>query len=148
MAAAAHDPYDLERFVDAQKSNYPQALTELRAGKKSSHWSWYVLPQLQGLGSSPMSVRYAISGLAEAKAYLDHPVLGARLNETIGALNAHNGLSASRILGDIDAQKLRSCLTLFSKVAGTNPLFRDTLAKYFPAGEDPSTITILKQQTG
>ncbi len=125
-----------------------QALAELRAGRKQSHWSWYVLPQIRGLGSSSMSVRYAISGLAEAKAYLEHPVLGRRLQETVAVLNAHRGLSAAQILGQVDAQKLHSCLTLFNSVLGASPQFRVALKKYFSAAEDPSTVSILARQTG
>ena len=96
------DPYELNRFVDAQSANYADALAELRAGRKQSHWSWYVFPQVRGLGSSPMSVRYAIGSRAEASAFLAHPVLGSRLRECVKAMNAHRGLSAVEILGDID----------------------------------------------
>ncbi len=148
VKAASPDSYDLHRFVEAQESNYLQALAELRAGRKQSHWSWYVLPQIRGLGSSSMSVRYAISGLAEAKAYLEHRVLGTRLQETVAALNSHCGLSAAQILGQIDAQKFHSCLTLFNRVPGASPQFRDALEKYFSAAEDPSTVSILARQTG
>ena len=148
MAAASPDPYDLHRFVEAQASNYLQALAEIRAGNKSSHWSWYVLPQLHGLGASPMSIRYAISGLTEARAYMQHAVLGVRLQETITALNAHTQLSAERILGHVDAQKLWSCLTLFSRVEGAGPLFRAGLERYFSAAEDLSTVAILARQEG
>ncbi len=140
---ASPDSYGLHRFVEAQESNYLQVLAELRAGRKQSHWSWYILPQIRGLGSSSMSVRYAISGLAEAKAYLEHPVLGTRLQETVAALNAHRGLSAAQILGQVDAQKFHSCLTLFNRVPGASPHFRAALEKYFSAAEDPSTIAIL-----
>ncbi len=148
VKAASPDSYDLHRFVEAQESNYLQALAELRAGRKQSHWSWYVLPQIRGMGSSSMSVRYAISSLAEAKAYLEHPVLGARLQETVAALHAHRSLSAAQILGHVDAQKFHSCLTLFNRVPGASPQFRDALKKYFSAAEDPSTISILARQTG
>ena len=140
------DSHNLNRFVEAQESSYAQALAEMRAGRKRSHWSWYLLPQLRGLGSSPMSVRYAISGLVEAKAYLEHPILGVRLRETVSALNAHNGLSAAQILGPIDAQKFRSCLTLFNKVDGADPMFLNGLRKYFAAAEDPLTITMLARK--
>src|SRR6185295_11457479 len=91
------DPFDLARFVQAQASSYQRALAELRAGEKRSHWSWFILPQMLGLGSSAMSVRYAIRSLAEARAYLEHPVLGLRLRECVAAMNGHSGLSASRI---------------------------------------------------
>ncbi len=148
VKAASPDLYDLHRFVEAQDANYLQALAELRAGRKQSHWSWYVLPQTRGLGSSLMSVRYAISGLAEAEAYLAHPLLGARLQETVAVLNAHCGLSAAQILGQVDAQKFHSCLTLFNRVPGASRQFRDALEKYFAAAEDPSTISILACQMG
>jgi len=137
------DPYDLNRFVEAQASNYDNALAELRAGNKESHWSWYVFPQIRGLGSSPMSVRYAIQSIAEASAYLQHAVLGPRLRECVKAMNAHQGLSASRILGDIDSQKFRSCLTLFVQAAPSETIFSDALNKYFGGKPDAATLAIL-----
>lgn len=140
------DHYDLHRFVEAQAANYDDALTELRAGRKCTHWSWYVLPQIRGLGSSPMSLRYAISGLAEARAYLDHPILGARLRECIAAMNAHAGLDAATILGGIDSQKFHSCLTLFAQVAEQDSPFHNALATFFSGAEDPATMTILARQ--
>ena len=143
-----NDPHDLDRFIQAQESSYRQALAELRAGRKESHWSWYVLPQIQGLGSSAMSVRYAIKSLAEARAYLEHPLLGARLRECVAAMNAHTGLSAADILGGIDAQKFRSCLTLFSQVAGPASVFGEALDKYFPGKPDAVTLAVLARQLG
>ena len=137
------DPHDLHRFVLAQSSNYEDALAELRAGHKRSHWSWYVFPQVRGLGSSPMSVRYSIGSRAEAGAFLAHPVLGPRLRDCVKAMMAHRGLSASQILGDVDAQKFRSCLTLFAQVAPSDPLFNDALKKYFDGAPDSRTISIL-----
>ena len=137
------DPYDLNRFVEAQASNYDDALAELRAGNKETHWSWYVFPQIRGLGSSPMSVRYAISSKAEASAYLEHAVLGPRLRECVKAMNAHQGKSASQILGDIDAQKFRSCLTLFVQAAPSEAVFGDGLNKYFGGKPDAATLAIL-----
>ena len=137
------DPYQLDRFVEAQSSNYEDALAELRAGNKQSHWSWYVFPQIRGLGSSPMSVRYAIGSRAEASAFLSHPVLGTRLRECVKAMMAHRGLSANRILGDIDAQKFRSCLTLFAQVAPSESLFNDALKMYFHGIPDSMTISML-----
>lgn len=139
------DPHDLARFVEAQEGSYAQALAELRAGKKQSHWSWFVLPQLQGLGSSPLSVRYAIKSLAEARAYLQHPTLGARLRECVAAMNAHEGLSAGDILGGVDAQKFWSCLTLFSHAGGAEPLFTQALDKYFSGEKDAATLALLAQ---
>lgn len=137
------DSYNLSRFVEAQASNYGEALAELRAGRKETHWSWYVFPQVRGLGSSAMSVRYAINSKAEAGAYLEHPVLGARLRECVKAMNAHKSANASQILGDIDAQKFCSCLTLFAQVAPSESIFRDALNKYFGGKPDAATLAIL-----
>lgn len=142
------DPFDLKRFLEAQRETYECALAELRAGRKETHWSWYIFPQVLGLGSSAMSTRYAISSLAEARAYLEHPVLGARLRECITALNAHSGLSAERILGEVDAQKLRSCLTLFGQADSKGPLFGEALTRYFAGREDAATLAILASQQG
>ena len=147
MTSRAADPHDLNRFVEAQAANYGEALAELRAGLKRTHWSWYVLPQIQGLGSSPMSVRYAISGLPEARAYMSHPILGARLRECVTAINAHQGLSAVDILGSVDAKKLHSCLTLFCSVSSEGSPFHQALAKYFAAAPDPNTLAILASQS-
>ena len=143
MLKQQNDPYDLDRFVKAQAASYPQALAELRAGRKRSHWIWYVLPQLHSLGSSPMSIRYAIKSLAEAKAYLEHPLLGARLRECVTAMNSHKGVSAGEILGEIDAQKFRSCLTLFAQVAGSESLFGAALNQYFAGESDAATVALL-----
>ena len=140
------DPYDLDRFVEAQAQNYDEALAELRAGQKRSHWSWYVLPQIQGLGSSPMSVRYAISGIAEARAYVNHPLLGARLRETVAAINAHHGVSAADILGAVDAQKFHSCMTLFAQVCPEGSLFHEALVRHFSGASDRNTMNILARQ--
>jgi len=143
MSNPPSDPFLLSRFVEAQEASYAQALSELRAGKKRSHWSWYILPQVQGLGSSPLSVRYAIGSLAEAKAYLEHPLLGARLRECVTAMNMHTGVSAREVLGEIDAQKFRSCLTLFAQAAGSESVFVDALNKYFSGQPDAATLAIL-----
>ena len=137
------DPYNLNRFVEAQASNFADALAELRAGCKETHWSWYVFPQIRGLGSSPASVRYAISSKAEASAYLEHAVLGPRLRECVKAMNAHRGVSASQILGDIDSRKYCSCLTLFAQAAPTETIFSDALKKYFGGVPDAATLAIL-----
>ncbi len=136
------DPFDLQRFVDAQAGDYAQALAELRAGHKRSHWIWYVLPQIAGLGRSALSQRYGIGSLAEARAYLAHPLLGARLRECVAALNTHRGQrSAVQVLGGIDATKCRSCLTLFDAAAGgTEPLFTDALDAFFDGERDPATL--------
>ncbi len=140
------DPFDLHRFVDAQASNYDAAISELRAGRKRTHWSWYVLPQIQGLGSSSMARRYAISGLAEARAYLAHPILGCRLRECVDAMNAHSGLSTEAILGEIDARKFHSCVTLFAEVAEPGSPFHVALATHFGGSRDAATLSVLAPQ--
>ncbi len=142
---SAGDPFELARFVRAQQVNYQDALAEITAGLKRSHWSWYIFPQVAGLGSSAMSVRYAITGLPEAKAYLAHPVLGSRLRECVGAMNARSTASAASILGDVDALKFHSCLTLFSLVAEPGSPFHQALAKYFAGAPDPATSAILSR---
>lgn len=114
------DRFDLRRFVEAQQGIHEQALMEIRAGRKRSHWMWFVFPQLQGLGHGAMAQHYGLSGLAEARAYLAHPVLGPRLRECVRALLGHAGTSAARLLGEVDALKLRSCLTLFARAAGAS----------------------------
>jgi uncharacterized protein (DUF1810 family) len=148
MSEHSNDPFDLQRFVEAQKAIYPQALAELRAGHKQSHWSWFIFPQVVGLGSSSMSVRYAIKSLAEAQAYLAHPVLGARLSECVSTLNSLTVLSADQILGAVDAQKYRSCLTLFARAGIADPAFGKALTKYFDGKPDDATLAILAKQQG
>jgi uncharacterized protein (DUF1810 family) len=140
------DPYHLERFVDAQDSGstYEVALAELRDGRKTSHWMWFVFPQIAGLGHSGMAQKYAINSLAEARAYLQHPVLGPRLVECAEALLAVDGRSADAVLGSIDAMKLRSSMTLFARAAPQENVVRQVLNKYFQATEDPATIAELK----
>ena len=135
------DTYDLQRFVDAQEEGgtYQRALAELRAGRKTSHWMWFVFPQQAGLGQSAMSRRYAIGSAAEARAYLDHPVLGQRLLECSEALLAHEGHSAREILGGIDAVKLRSSMTLFAAVAPEQPALQRVLDRYFDGEADSAT---------
>ena len=132
--------YDLERFVRAQDAGgtYADALAELRAGRKTGHWMWFVFPQIAGLGLSETSRRYAIASLDEARAYLAHPVLGARLEESARALLELDGKTATEILGPVDAMKLRSSLTLFARAAPEQPLFRDVLDRYFD-GPDGAT---------
>jgi uncharacterized protein (DUF1810 family) len=138
------DPWRLERFVAAQDQGgtYEQALAELRAGRKSSHWMWFVFPQLAGLGASAMAREYAISGVAEARAYLAHPVLGPRLRECAQVVADTQGRSAERIFGPVDALKLRSSATLFA-VAGDEPAFSEILAKYFGGEPDEATVSRL-----
>jgi len=141
----AGDPYGLRRFVDAQDqaNTYEHALDELRAGHKRSHWMWFVFPQIAGLGHSPMARTYAISSLAEANAYLDHPALGPRLLECARALLAVAERSAVEILGEVDAVKLRSSMTLFAIAAPGEPLFREVLDRFYDGEEDPATRQVL-----
>jgi uncharacterized protein (DUF1810 family) len=135
------DPFDLQRFVEAQDSGgtYDRALAELRGGRKVSHWMWFVFPQVAGLGRSPIAARFAISGLDEARAYLAHPVLGPRLVESAGALAEQRGRSAVEILGEVDALKLRSSMTLFARAAPDEPVFAAVLERYFDGQADPET---------
>ena len=139
------DTYNLERFVRAQDSGgtYDHALAELRRGAKRGHWMWFVFPQVAGLGQSPTSRMYAIASLAEAQAYLGHPVLGPRLRESAGAVAAHTGLSAVGIFGGIDAQKLRSSMTLFLRAAPAEPVFQEVLDRYFDGSPDAATDRLL-----
>ena len=143
--SGSNDPYRLERFVTAQDSGgtYQRALAELRAGRKTSHWMWFIFPQVAGLGFSAMAQRYAISGVAEARAYLSHPVLGPRLRACTGAIAATSGSTADRILGPVDAMKLRSCLTLFAAAAPGEEAFGQVLARYFDAELDEATLARL-----
>jgi uncharacterized protein (DUF1810 family) len=135
------DQYDLHRFVDAQDRGgaYDRALAELRDGRKTSHWMWFVFPQIAGLGSSPMAQRYAISSLDEARAYLAHPVLGDRLRESARALTGLETRSPDEVLGGIDAMKLRSSMTLFMRAAPDEPLFAQVLDQYFGGAADDAT---------
>jgi uncharacterized protein (DUF1810 family) len=137
------DAFDLQRFVEAQARNYADALAELRAGRKASHWMWYVFPQVAGLGFSPMAQTYAIASLDEARAYLAHPLLGDRLRECVAATLAAAGRSAHEIFGSPDDVKFRSSLTLFTAAAPDEPLFRQALERYFAGEPDPRTLGIL-----
>jgi uncharacterized protein (DUF1810 family) len=134
------DPFELQRFVDAQNPVYGQVCAEMRAGRKRSHWIWFVFPQIAGLGASAMAQRYAISSLAEADAYLLHPMLGARLVECTQFVLAADAGSAEEIFGGIDAMKFRSSMTLFARAAPDNPVFRQALEKYFGGRPDPLTL--------
>jgi uncharacterized protein (DUF1810 family) len=138
------DPHAIHRFVEAQERMYATALAELRAGEKRSHWIWYIFPQVAGLGYSAMSHRYAIRSAAEAKAYMNHAVLGPRLVECARALLAVNGRSATQIMGDPDDLKLRSSMTLFARVSGPESIFRQVLEKYYGGAEDPKTVVFLQ----
>ena len=136
----------LERFIEAQAPIYAQALGELRAGQKQSHWMWFIFPQIAGLGQSPMSRAYAIQSLDEARAYLANPVLGSRLRECCQALMNLRNKSAQDIFGSIDAMKLRSCLTLFAEADPEDVLFYNLLEKYFDGDADEPTLDILSNQ--
>jgi uncharacterized protein (DUF1810 family) len=133
----------IERFVRAQEPSYSTALAELRAGLKTTHWIWYVLPQLRGLGQSHMAQVYGLANRVEAAAYARHPVLGPRLVECVNALLAHAGRSAVDILGDIDAMKFRCCLTLFMQVAPEQPCFRNALDVFYQGQPDTATLHLL-----
>jgi uncharacterized protein (DUF1810 family) len=130
---------DLERFVSAQSNAIAAAMDELRAGFKRSHWMWFVFPQIEGLGASAMAQRYAIRSLEEARAYLAHPILGARLRECVSIINALPETDAKKIFGGIDAMKLRSSLTLFHRAAPDEALFSESLRKFFGGDADPLT---------
>ena len=141
------DPFDLDRFVTAQAGSYETALAEIRRGAKRSHWMWYIFPQIAGLGRSDMARRYAIRSLDEARAYLAHPILGARLRECVAALQDLIGLTADGVFGDIDAVKLRSSLTLFIE-AGARPLFTAALDRWFDGAKDEATLSLLGEDRG
>jgi uncharacterized protein (DUF1810 family) len=137
------DRFSLARFVEAQAPVYAQALAELRAGRKRSHWMWFVFPQIAGLGTSAMAQRYAIASLDEAQAYLAHPVLGERLRECAQAMLSLEGRTAHDILGSPDDLKFHSSMTLFHIAAPGEPVFQACLEKYFGGQEDPQTLARL-----
>lgn len=137
------DPHDLQRFVQAQTNNYQRTLSEIRAGRKRSHWMWYIFPQFDGLGSSSTSKRYAIKSTAEAEAYLRHPVLGPRLVECGEVLIALAGQSAFDIFGSPDDMKLKSCATLFAQVSVPDSVFARLLVKYFGGVPDERTLHLI-----
>jgi uncharacterized protein (DUF1810 family) len=137
------DPWNLVRFLRAQVGMHDAALRELRAGRKTGHWIWYELPQVAGLGSSAMTREFAISGLDEARAYLAHPVLRPRLEELCEALLIHRGRDAERILGSIDARKVRSSMTLFLRADPSEPLFRRVLDAFYDGEPDPRTDELI-----
>ena len=138
----------MQKFIEAQEAIYPQILSELEAGRKVSHWMWFIFPQIQGLGRSSTAQYYAIKDAEQAQAYLRHPVLGARLKECAEILLRLKGKTAIDIFGDIDAVKLRSSMTLFSEVAGQDTVFARVLKKYFNAEPDALTLQILNEQQG
>lgn len=142
------DPYNLERFLEAQAHCYPRVLEELGAGEKTSHWMWFIFPQLRGLGVSATARRFGLAGLEEARAYLAHPLLGGRLRECTRTLLAVEGRTAHEIFGSPDDLKLRSCLTLFAQAtvpspAGGDRVFGEALAKYYRGEPDPRTLELL-----
>ncbi|WP_292932821.1 DUF1810 domain-containing protein [Noviherbaspirillum sp.] len=136
------DPFQLQRFVDAQRSTYETACAELRAGRKRSHWMWFIFPQIQGLGQSEMAHRYAISSIEEARAYLAHPVLGARLRECARIVAAIEGRTVEEIFGYPDDMKFRSSMTLFARAGEDNAVFEACLRKYF--GGEPDSVTLAR----
>jgi uncharacterized protein (DUF1810 family) len=142
------DPHDLRRFVDAQAGVYDQALAEIRGGRKRSHWMWFIFPQVEGLGSSSTARRYAIKSAAEARAYLDHPLLGPRLVECAEAAVGVEGKSAHEVFGSPDDMKLRSSATLFANVSPPGSVFARVLDKYFKGEPDGETLRILKSWSG
>jgi uncharacterized protein (DUF1810 family) len=142
-AHSADDPYDLRRFVRAQEADYQRAFLEIKGGRKRSHWMWYIFPQFDGLALSSTSKRYAIKSLAEAAAYLDHPVLGPRLLECAEAVVGVAGRSAAEIFGSPDDLKLRSCATLFACILPPGSVFDRLLAKYYRGERDGKTIQLL-----
>ncbi|MEI7645307.1 MAG: DUF1810 domain-containing protein [Chloroflexales bacterium] len=139
------DPFDLQRFVHAQETVYAQVLAELRGGKKRTHWMWFIFPQLDGLGYSATAKRYAIKSHAEARQYLNHPILGKRLIACTEAILAISERSASEIFGSPDDVKLRSSMTLFAAVAPRDSVFAQVLARYFQGQPDSKTLSLLAQ---
>jgi len=141
------DPYDLDRFVRAQEDDYERALSEIRSGRKRSHWMWYIFPQIDGLAFSSTSKYYSIKSVEEARAYLDHPVLGPRLLECAEAAIRVEGRSAREIFGSPDDLKLRSCATLFARVSPPGSVFDRLLEKYYRGERDSKTLQLLGNPT-
>jgi uncharacterized protein (DUF1810 family) len=137
------DPFDLQRFVDAQNPVWTQVCAELRCGQKNGHWMWFIFPQLRGLGSSEMATAFGISSRQEAEAYLRHPVLGHRLRECSQLVNLVEGRSIEQIFGYPDHLKFRSSMSLFASVGSDNQVFKDALTKYFAGEADPRTMKLL-----
>jgi len=137
------DPFDLNRFLEAQERDFEVALSEIKAGQKRSHWMWYVFPQIDGLGFSAMSRRYAIKSLAEAEAYLAHPILGPRLKEIVEAALQIEGRTANQIFGSPDDMKLLSSATLFAAASPPGSVFERLIAKYFDGKRDEKTLRLL-----
>lgn len=139
-----NDMFDLTRFVTAQRPVFSRVMQELKAGRKTSHWMWFVFPQLRGLGHSEMAERFALSGTAEAQAYLQHSVLGPRLEECVNTLLSHSGLSALQILGSPDDMKLRSCLTLFLAAHPRSGVYQQALDQFYSGAADGRTLALLQ----
>jgi uncharacterized protein (DUF1810 family) len=139
------DPYDLQRFVDAQDPVYKQVTSELRRGRKTTHWMWFIFPQLRGSGHSPMAEKFGISCRDEARAYSEHPILGPRLRECAGLVNRVEGRSIEQIFGYPDDLKFRSSMTLFANAAADNHVFTAALLKYFGGEPDPITVERLSR---
>jgi uncharacterized protein (DUF1810 family) len=142
-ASSEADPYELARFMRAQEQHYEQALSEIRCGRKRSHWMWFIFPQFDGLAFSSTSKHYAIRSVDEAKAYLEHPILGARLIECMEALIGVQERSAAEIFGSPDDLKLRSCATLFAVVSSPDSVFSRLLDKYYRGALDEATLKLL-----
>jgi uncharacterized protein (DUF1810 family) len=140
----AEDPYDLERFVEAQSRVIEQVRAELRSGQKRGHWMWFIFPQMRGLASSPTAVHFAIASREEAVAYLKHPILGPRLIDCTRLILTIKGRTSAQILGPIDNLKFRSSMTLFAEVTLKEAVFQETLQKYFDSEPDPLTLEILE----
>jgi uncharacterized protein (DUF1810 family) len=139
------DPYNLDRFLQAQEATYSIALNELRTGRKRSHWIWFIFPQLAGLGQSPTSQFYGIKSCEEAVAYLKHPILGARLHECLRVLQMLEPTSAGQVFGELDAMKFRSSLTLFARADGADPVVEGALYRWFGGRKDEKTLMLLRR---
>lgn len=144
----AADPFDLERFVTAQAAALPAVLAELKGGRKRTHWMWFVFPQLAGLGRSPTAREFSLSSLDEARAYLRHDILGARLAQCASIVAGLSGRSAEQIFGGIDAMKLRSSMTLFCRADPGQPVFAEVLERYYQGRPDPATDDLLGRGDG
>lgn len=142
-----HDPFNLSRFVEAQRPLFDRVMDELRAGRKTSHWMWFVFPQLRGLGHSEMADRFAISTLDEAQAYLEHDLLGPRLEQCVRAVLEHRGMNAKQIFGSPDDLKFRSCLTLFMCAQTGSALYQQALDQFYSGEPDRRTLLLLGRST-
>ena len=139
------DPYNVQRFLDAQERDYQRALAEIKAGQKRSHWMWYIFPQYDGLGFSPTSIHFSIKSPEEARAYLGHSILGPRLHECVEALLSLNGRSAHQIFGSPDDLKLKSSMTLFACISPEGSVFEQVIDKYYDGQPDQKTIGLLQE---